>query len=73
MNRCTDLKNGLSPAPGDASLCFGCAELCIFGDDLIFRKVSNEELIRLQRSPVWDEIEMVRAAWRARRRAASSK
>jgi hypothetical protein len=38
-DRATDPLNGLEfPSPGDASICWGCAEVSVFNDKLDLRK-----------------------------------
>jgi hypothetical protein len=55
-----DRGSDYKPEPGDASLCFGCGEWCMFQDDLTLRKPSEEELIEIGLDP---DCRRVRQAW----------
>jgi hypothetical protein len=37
-------RNTLKPKPGDVMLCFTCAHVMMFADDLSFRELTPEEL-----------------------------
>jgi hypothetical protein len=52
------------PEPGDISLCLKCMEVSLFTDDFKLREPSTAELIEIQRSTAWPQIEKARAAWR---------
>jgi hypothetical protein len=57
------------PVPGDVTVCEGCSEVRIFGDDLVGRKPTARELFELIRSPGWPEVlEAQRVVLMARRR-----
>lgn len=43
----TETAGHASPSPGDASLCFGCNQIHIFGEGLILRKPTKEEKLTL--------------------------
>lgn len=48
------------PDPGSANLCMKCGGLMVFGDKLVLRKPSFEELADLKANECWLEIERVR-------------
>lgn len=52
------------PDAGSVSLCMKCGELSIFNEDLTLRAPTEQELINIQRSLTWPEIERHRMAIR---------
>jgi hypothetical protein len=50
------LDGGGPPVPGDVGVCEGCAEVWIFGDDLVGRKPGARELFDLMKSPDWQSV-----------------
>jgi hypothetical protein len=52
------------PTPGDVSLCFGCGEILVYGDDLKLRAPELEELRLIQRSSYWPLIDRITRAIR---------
>jgi hypothetical protein len=57
-------KQDRAPSPGDITICAYCHELSIFGEGLETRKLTESELVDVQRSPIWPHVERVRRALR---------
>lgn len=64
MDAASSIKPNEIPDAGSVSLCMKCGELSIFNGDLTLRAPTQQELINIQRSLTWPEIERYRIAIR---------
>jgi len=50
------------PAEGDAAICYGCAKLWVFRDDMTMSEPTDKDIEFLQKTGNWGKIEKVREA-----------
>lgn len=59
-DRVRETKDGTSPQPSDATLCFSCGEWCVFTNSLSLRKPNDAEYQEIVDEPTFAQ---VRQAW----------
>lgn len=47
---------GRSPSEGDISICINCAEILVFGKDLILEEITDEIRKKMKAEGIWKEV-----------------
>jgi hypothetical protein len=68
MDAASSAEDGAVPTPGDISVCLNCGQILVFGDDLIQRMPTEEELAKIKASKIWPGLQSVQISIRMRGR-----
>ena len=66
LDAAAPLRAGAFPKQGGISICAYCGEIAVFGADLSFQVPDPMELLRIQLSAVWPQIERAQRAIKRR-------